>query len=82
MAHAGTPTNLTQQATSTINGFWQALIAAVLVVALAAGIVAVGSTLAAKPATVPATTQTYQIQAQPGLDINKVVGHKGAMIDQ
>jgi uncharacterized protein (DUF2062 family) len=83
MAHAGTPTDLSQQpATSSVNRLWQAAIAAILVVALAAGIVAAATTLAAKPTAVPATTQTYQIQMQPGLDTNKVVGHKGALIDQ
>ncbi len=83
MAHAGTPTNLTKQPmTSTINGFWQAFIAAILVLALAAGVVAVSANLAGKSSAVPATNKSYQIQSQPGLDVHKVVGHKGAMIYQ
>jgi len=83
MAHAGTPTNLAQQpSTSTINVLWQAFLAAILVVALAAGVIAVSANLAAKTPAVPATHSTYQIQSQPGLDVHKVVGHKGAMIYQ
>ena len=78
MAHAGTK----QPAISTVNGIWQAIVAAILVVALAAGVVAVTANLAAKSTAVPATNNSYQIQSQPGLDVHKVVGHKGAMIYQ
>ena len=82
MAHAGTPTDLTKQpATSTARGVWQAIVAAILVLALAAGVVAVSANLA-KTTAVPATNST-QIQGAPGaVDIHKVVGHKGAMIYQ
>ena len=81
MAHAGTPSNLTNQATTpSTNAFWRAFIAAILVVAFAAGIVAVSSNLTSRAPVAPAPG--YQIQTQPGLDIHKVVGHKGAMIYQ
>jgi hypothetical protein len=83
MAHAGTPTNLTKQpATSSFNGIWQALVAAILVLALAAGLVAVTSNLAAKTSAVPAADHSYQIPSQPGLNLHKVVGHRGALIYQ
>jgi anti-sigma-K factor RskA len=82
MAHAGTPSNLTHQQTPTIHGFWRAFIAAILVLAVAAGIVAVSSNLTSNAQVVPAAVKAHQIQAQPGLDIHKVVGHKGAMIYQ
>jgi hypothetical protein len=83
MAHAGTPTNLAQQpSASAITTLWQAVIAAILVLALTAGVIAVSANLAAKSPAVPATNPTYQIQSQPGLDVHKVVGHKGAMIYQ
>jgi len=81
MAHAGTPSSLTQQpTTSTIDGFWRAIMAAILVLVVAAGIVAVSANLNSTAPVVPATQHGYQIQMQPGLDIHKVVGHKGAMI--
>ena len=49
MAHAGTPTGLAKQpATSTINGLWQALLVAVVLFALVAGMVFVATNLAAK----------------------------------
>ena len=82
MAHAGTPSNLTKQATTPINGFWRAFIAAILVLAFAAGIVAVSSNVASQAPVVPSTVNSHQIQSQPGLDVHKVVGHKGAMIYQ
>jgi hypothetical protein len=59
---------------------WQAFVAAILVLALAAGLVAVTSNLNASA--VPANPGT-QIQSAPGaVDMHKVVGHKGAMIYQ
>ena len=84
MAHAGTPTNLTDRpATSAIKGFWQAIIAAILILVLAAGVVAVTFNLAGKTSAVPTTDHGYQIQSVGGAaDPHKVVGHKGAMIYQ
>lgn len=84
MAHAGTPTNLTNRpATSNTDRLWQAFIAAILVVALAAGAVAITANLAAKTSIVPAAEHGGQIQTGAGaVDIHKVVGHKGAMIYQ
>jgi hypothetical protein len=83
MAHAGTQTGLTTQpATTTPRGLWQAIIAAILVLALAAGMVAVTSNLVGKTTAVPTTDHTYQIPSQPGVDVHKVVGHKGALIYQ
>ena len=72
MAHAGTPTDLAKQpATSTINGLWQALLVAVALVALVAGTIIVGTSLAAKgavnPAVIPAADHRYdQIEAHRG----------------
>ena len=72
MAHAGTPTDLAKQpATSTTNGLWQALLVAVVLVALVAGMVIVGTSLAAKgavsPAAIPAADHSYdQIEAHRG----------------
>ena len=72
MAHAGTPTDLAKQpATSTVNGPWQALLVAIVLVALVAGMVIVGTSLAAKntgsPAAIPAADHSYdQIEAQRG----------------
>ena len=72
MAHAGTPTDLAKQpATSTPNGLWQALLVAVVLVALVAGMVIVGTSLAARgavsPAAIPAANHSYdQIEAQRG----------------
>ena len=72
MAHAGTPTDLAKQpATSTINGLWQALLVAVALVALVAGTIIVGTSLAAKgavnPAVIPAADHSYdQIEAHRG----------------
>ena len=71
MAHAGTPTDLAQRpATSTTNGLWQALLAAVVLFALVVGIVVVGTNLAAKGSAVPAEDRSYdQIEAQRGATI-------------
>ena len=68
MAHAGTPTGLAQRpATSTINGLWQALLAAVVLFALVAGTVFVGTNLAAKGSVVPAEDRSYdQIEGARG----------------
>ena len=72
MAYAGTPTGLAKQpATSTPNGLWQALLVAVVLVALVAGMVIVGTSLAAKsavsPAVIPASSHNRdQIGAQRG----------------
>ena len=68
MAHAGTPTDLAKQpATSTINGLWQALLVAVALVALVAGMVFVATNLAAKGSVVPAADHSYdQIEAHRG----------------
>jgi len=82
MAHAGTPTDLTKRPTTSLDGVWRAVVATILVVALAAGIVAVGANLTSKAAPVPATNHGSQIQAAPGADPHDVVGHKGALIYQ
>jgi len=64
MAHAGTPTNLAMQPTTeTLNGLWRALLAAVVLFALVAGMVFVGTNVAAKHYAVPAADRSYdQIQ--------------------
>jgi hypothetical protein len=68
MAHAGTPTDLAKQpATSTINGLWQAVLAAVVFFALVAGMVFVATNLAAKGSAVPAADHRYdQIEGTRG----------------
>ena len=70
MAHAGTPTDLAKQpATSTTNGLWQGLAAAIVLLALVAGMVAVATNLAAagKTTAVPAADRSYdQIENQRG----------------
>ena len=68
MAHAGTPTDLAQQpATSPTNGLWQALLVAAALFALVAGMVLVGTNLAAKGSAIPAADRGYeQIEAQRG----------------
>ena len=83
MAHAGTPSNLTtHRTTSSPKTFWQAFIAAILVLALAVGLVALTSNLTHTAPAIPAN-HSVQIQGQPGaVDVHKVVGHKGAMIYQ
>jgi len=60
MAHAGTPTNLAKQpAAATLNGLWQALLAAVVLFALVAGMVFVGMNVAAKRSAAPAADRSY-----------------------
>ena len=82
MAHAGTTSDLRTPRTAT-NGLWQAFVAAILVLAIAAGIVAVTSNLVGNAPVAPAANPGYQIQAQPApVNLHKVVGHKGAMIYQ
>ena len=81
MAHAGTPTDLTKQPTASASGIWRALIAAVLVLAMAAGIVAVGVNLAGKASVVPAAEHGTQVTV-PAVNPHKIVGHKGALIYQ
>jgi len=72
MAHAGNPTGLAKQpATSTTNGLWQALLVAVVLIALVEGMVIVSAGLAAKgavsPAAIPAADHSLdQIEAQRG----------------
>ena len=68
MAHAGTPTDLAKQpATSTTNGLWQAFVVAIVLLALVAGMVIVGTNLASKGSAVPAADHRYdQIEAQRG----------------
>ena len=84
MAHAGTPTDLTNQPTTpSAKGLWQAILAAILVLALAAGVIAVSANLAAKTSVVPAADHGYQIQTGAGaVNPHKIVGHKGALIYQ
>jgi hypothetical protein len=82
MAHATSPANLTKQpTTSTARGIWQAIVAAIVVVALAAGI-AVSANLATRTSAAPVSNPNVQIQSQPGVNVHKIVGHKGAMIYQ
>ena len=73
MAHAGTPTDLAKQpATSTTNGLWQGLAAAIVLLALVAGMVAVTTSLSAagKTTAVPAADRSYdQIENQRGTAI-------------
>jgi hypothetical protein len=68
MAYAGTPGNLAKQpATSTSNGLLQAVLAAVVLFALVAGMVFVGTSIASKASVVPAADRGYdQIEAQRG----------------
>ncbi len=80
MAHAGTQTTLNRPANAT-DRFWQAFIAAILIVGIVGTIVGITSNIAGSTSRVPAVPN-YQIQSQPGLDVHKVVGHKGAMIYQ
>ncbi|MFL5649350.1 MAG: hypothetical protein ACJ77V_06475 [Chloroflexota bacterium] len=82
MAHAGTPTDLAKQPTTSAGGIWQAIIAAVLVLAMVAAIVAVSLNLAGKASIVPAAEHGNQVQNVPAVNIHKVVGHKGALIYQ
>jgi hypothetical protein len=81
MAHAGTSTTLNRPANAA-DRFWQVFIAAILIVGMAGAIVGITTNLASHPTPVPAANPAYQIQSQPGLDVHKVVGHKGAMIYQ
>ena len=71
MAHAGTPTNLAKQpATMNLNGLWQALLAAVVLFAVVAGMVFIGTNLAAKGSVVPAADRSYdQIEQMRGAAI-------------
>jgi hypothetical protein len=68
MAYAGTPGNLAKQpAASTSNGLLQAVLAAVVLFALVAGMVFVGTSIASKASVVPAADRGYdQIEAQRG----------------
>ena len=66
MAHAGNPTGLAQQPATSANGLWQALLAIIAVLALGAGMVLIGTTIAApKSAVAPADSYT-QIETQRG----------------
>ena len=80
MAHAGTQTTLNRPANAA-DRFWQVFIAAILIVGIAGTIVGITTNLASNTAPAPAVPN-FQIQSQPGLDVHKVVGHKGAMIYQ
>ena len=81
MAQAGTPTNLVKQPTTTMTGIWQAVVAAVLVLAMAAGIVAINANLT-KASVIPAAEHGIQVQTVPAVNPHSIVGHKAAQIYQ
>ena len=61
MAHAGTPTDLAKQpATSTTNGLWQVLLAGIVILALAVGMVLVAANVAA-PKSVAAPAADHRL---------------------
>jgi len=82
MAHAGTPSDLAKQPTTSARGIWQAIVATVLVLAMVAAIVAVSLNVAGTASTAPAAGNGNQVQNAPAVDMHKVVGHKGAQIYQ
>ena len=64
MAHAGTPTDLAQQPATSTNGLWQALLAAIVLMAVVAGSVFIGTNVARIGSAVPAAE--HRIEAQRG----------------
>src|SRR4051812_17892292 len=67
MAYAGTQGNLAKQPATSTNGLLQAVLAAVVLFALVAGMVFVGTSIASKASVVPAADRGYdQIEAQRG----------------
>jgi len=67
MAHAGTPTDLAQKPATSSTGLWQALLAIIAVLAIGAGVVLIGTTMATSRNAAPAADGGYtQIETLRG----------------